>query len=163
MSTRAQIQIEGSDVLIYKHCDGYPDGVLPTLRPFVAAFFKHRGWDPAYFTARCLAAFVAEAEKSRAAWRKQVERETPALVKSYGFDRPDFLSFGVDTSIHGDIAYFYHVAKDGTITVRVPTSVSSAALDAWEHHERQGGRISTASVIASMHVQKTIKLPKASL
>jgi hypothetical protein len=148
MSTRAQIQIEGSDVLIYKHQDGYPEGVLPTLKPFVDSFFQNRGYDPAYFTARCVAAFAASYEKERAEWRARVERETPGLAKSYGLDRPDFLSLGVDTSVHGDIEYFYHVSKDGEITVRVPTEASRTVVSP----------VSTA--VAAMRVVQTVKAPK---
>jgi len=52
MSTRCQIKIKDSkeknyadgNIHIYKHCDGYPSGVLPLLVPFVKRFFKERGY-----------------------------------------------------------------------------------------------------------------------
>jgi hypothetical protein len=49
MSTRCQILVTGSDVVIYRHSDGYPDsehGVLHDLLPLVREFKKYRGDDP---------------------------------------------------------------------------------------------------------------------
>jgi hypothetical protein len=59
MSTRCHILIDGFKPMLYRHCDGYPGkadgstyGVLTDLSPFLAAFRKHRGWDPEYLLAR---------------------------------------------------------------------------------------------------------------
>lgn len=46
MGTRALIFAEDSDVVIYRHWDGYPDGVLPELEPIVKEFFDIRGHEP---------------------------------------------------------------------------------------------------------------------
>jgi len=54
MSTRALIKIEGGAAAIYKHADGYPEGVLPALTKFRDAFWKGRGYDPHYFPAQYL-------------------------------------------------------------------------------------------------------------
>lgn len=44
MSTRAQIVVEGiEEVKFYKHSDGYPEGVLPVLEPFVQGFLQKEG------------------------------------------------------------------------------------------------------------------------
>ncbi len=115
MSTRCQVSIEGSPVLIYKHSDGYPEGVLPTLTPFVRSFFAVRGNDPSYLAARCLAALVAESDKARTARARKCTAEER---KRYGYDKPDCLGFGLDTDLHGDIEYFYTIRTSGAIEVR---------------------------------------------
>ena len=92
MSTRAQITIDGQPVYLYKHGDGYPEGVLPLLEAFTQSFFKGRGYDPEYFMARLAHAFVNEF--------------------------PDgFTGYGIDCEIHGDIEFLYVVSKDGKIRV----------------------------------------------
>ena len=48
MSTRALIRIEGNDVALYKHQDGYPDGTLEWLETFHKDFLAKRGVDPIY-------------------------------------------------------------------------------------------------------------------
>ena len=58
MSTRALITIKGCEHAIYKHCDGYPDGILPWLKPIVAAFHKERGDDPSYLLAQIVRQYV---------------------------------------------------------------------------------------------------------
>jgi len=92
MSTRAQIAIEGSKVLVYKHWDGYPGGILPILAPFVKQFAESRDWDPDYMVAR-LAQRMCDAAG------------------------PDMTGCGVDCEIRGDTAYLYRVTQDGTIRV----------------------------------------------
>jgi hypothetical protein len=54
MSTRALIGVKGSDVYLYRHCDGYPEtntGVLFSLIPLAKKFAEKRN-DPDYFMAR---------------------------------------------------------------------------------------------------------------
>jgi len=46
MGTRALILVEGSEVCIYRHWDGYPEAVLPELKPIVDGFFAKRGNEP---------------------------------------------------------------------------------------------------------------------
>ena len=48
MSTRALIRIEGNDVALYKHQDGYPDATLEWLETFHKDFLAKRGVDPIY-------------------------------------------------------------------------------------------------------------------
>lgn len=97
MSTRCQIQVEGSNVIIYKHMDGMPDRVLPWLEPFVARFHAARGHEPDYLTARILVDGV----------REDGPRREPF----------EFIGWGLDTEYHGDIAYLYRIRRDGTVEV----------------------------------------------
>lgn len=104
MSTRSQIAFyetenaipKDGDVFIYRHSDGYPEGVLPDLKPFAVVFNKHRGLDDtAYATARCVQHLTNLSSERR---------------KCEGASEYSFLGYGVDTSIHWDIEYFYHVS-----------------------------------------------------
>lgn len=55
MSTRATIEINGRDVQLYVHSDGYPEGehgIIFRIRSFVLDFIKNRGFDDAYMLAR---------------------------------------------------------------------------------------------------------------
>ncbi len=97
MSTRCQIQVEGSNVIIYKHCDGMPRGVLPWLEPFLARFYEQRGHEPEFCTARILAEGI---------------KEDGPQIPGY-----EFIGWGVDTQYHGDIEYLYIVRKDGKVEV----------------------------------------------
>lgn len=102
MSTRAQICIkrdtEGfkdtGGIYIYKHSDGYPEGVLPTLAPFVERFTKNRGDDPCYLLCQIVRAFAVVDFKS--------ERLNDG---AYG----QFTGWGLDTVEHGDIEYLYEI------------------------------------------------------
>ncbi|MCK9541168.1 MAG: hypothetical protein M0R03_03960 [Novosphingobium sp.] len=55
MSTRAIIKIEGFKVAkVYKHYDGYPEGMIEWLTKFNEEFAKERGDDPSYKFAQLL-------------------------------------------------------------------------------------------------------------
>jgi len=66
MSTRCQIAfydrrprgeksiMEKWEALVYRHSDGYPEGVMPELVPFLRRWMKVRGWDLEYCAARLL-------------------------------------------------------------------------------------------------------------
>ncbi len=85
MSTRAQIVVEGNDnIKIYKHNDGYPEGVLPILTNLLEQFVTERGNDPDYCTAQILMAFARD-------------------------EQPSMLGWGLDCKIHSDIKYLYFV------------------------------------------------------
>ena len=99
MSTRAQIVVEGNEgVYIYQHCDGYPEGILPTLCAEVKRFVALRGFDPEYLTARIMYAII--------------EGQDPGNKGCTGF--------GLGTEQHGDIEYLYKVCPEGELaTVKV--------------------------------------------
>lgn len=55
MATRATIKIEGIDFAkVYKHWDGYPEGMLPWLEDFNKSFTKNGGDDPEHKFAQLL-------------------------------------------------------------------------------------------------------------
>lgn len=100
MSTRAQICLkrdtagfkETGGIYIYKHSDGYPEGVMPVLQGLVTRFHNKRGNDPEYLLAQIVRQFAIEDNK---------EGYSPA--QDY------FTGWGLDTIEHGDIEYLYEV------------------------------------------------------
>lgn len=100
MSTRCNIHFvsaKGGDVEanIYRHCDGYPDGVLPDLARFFAAVRAQtsdtRFDDPEYLAAKFI---VWQADQRR--------NNTKGLL--------DFISVAPCVVDHLDIEYVYEVA-----------------------------------------------------
>ena len=61
MSTRALIKVEGLNIALYKHYDGYPDGILPWLEDFYKTFFSKRKDDSSY----CLAQLIRSTTNPR--------------------------------------------------------------------------------------------------
>lgn len=109
MSTRCQIAIKDGNGLhsikIYKHSDGYPNGVLPTLKPFVKNFVAQRGPDIEY----CLAQIVR-----RFAIKEYSDYNGIEPIPAYRY-----VGWGIDTELHGDIEYLYVVdlSQGGSIEV----------------------------------------------
>ena len=129
MSTRCQLaiypdeksKIESAEVFIYKHSDGYPEGVIPTIMPFLNWFEQNRGIsDESYCTARLVAHLVLCNDNTV---RKFKSKETSPVT-----DFVDCLGFGVDTTLHGDIEFFYHISPK---MVQVFKTDSDDA-DSWE-------------------------------
>jgi len=123
MSTRAQIQVEGSEILIYKHCDGYPEGVIPILEPFAKEFLKARGHDPAYMTAQIVRAFAVNnfIHRANEAWAGKLtglkSKEWPYYVENSKM----YLGWGLDCEIHGDIEFLYKITADGHLEIHERT------------------------------------------
>ena len=124
MSTRCQILVEGSDVVLYRHSDGYPtgeSGVLKPLKKIVSQFCKHRGFDTTYLPAHIISSFIVDQNK----WIDEHVAKG-SLERDYAGTR--FLGHGVEayypdrknTGLHGDIDYLYVVKRNGTIEVREP-------------------------------------------
>jgi hypothetical protein len=116
MSTRSQIKVEGSPVIIYRHSDGYPrsvHGVLFVLIPFVQDFFRRRGYDAEYCVARCLGAFLLQEEAER---QKDLTDPERAAFRHYA-EETRVTGYGLDLELHGDTAYLYTVTKEGEIVV----------------------------------------------
>jgi hypothetical protein len=109
MSTRSQIMVrENEKCKIYKHSDGYPEGVLDVLVPTVETFKEYRGWDPEYLTARILMAFALNEEEQYRAYRTKGHEWA---------SEPRVTGFGLDSGWHGDIEFAYIIEPDFTINV----------------------------------------------
>ena len=112
MSTRCQIgfyqdkdkPIKEWDALIYRHSDGYPDGVLPDIEPFLKKWAKGRGLaDTEYASARLLQYLCNEYDGDMIRY----ERNMPEDKRFTGN-----LGHGICKDFHGDIEYFYRVHPD---------------------------------------------------
>jgi hypothetical protein len=106
MSTRCQIKVKGSEIHIYKHSDGYPSDVLPTLVPFVKRFFKDRGADPAYLLCQIIRAFAVRDFKNG---MTETEEDFKPKEGENFTCKQDYLGWGLDCEKHGDIEYLYEV------------------------------------------------------
>lgn len=107
MSTRCQIgfyereeqDLNKPTVLLYKHSDGYPEGVMP----FIVKFLRKDGaigrrTDIEYLSAWFMYFLIKENVK-----------EMRPFAEKYNKDPEDFLGHGISDGFHGDIEYFYAV------------------------------------------------------
>lgn len=125
MSTRSQIVVKGSDVKIYKHSDGYPEGVLPALVPFAHHFLTARGNDEEYMVARCLMWFGVEEDKNRIEWQQEYAAKKDSFSQSMAkrYSKPDVVGYGCGTFWHGDIEWLYVIDGEAkTVEVWRPRS-----------------------------------------
>ena len=99
MATRSIIKIEGVKFAkIYKHWDGYPDGMLEWLKAFNEDFAKNRGADKTYKFAQVLRFAAVNAEK-------------------YNLDANLYTGWGVvDYNDNWGEEYEYTLHDDGTVT-----------------------------------------------
>jgi len=123
MSTRCQIgfyktkyePITEWSALIYRHSDGYPDGVLPDIQPFLEKWAKGRGLaDVEYISARLLQYLCNEYDCDMRVHEEKNKKEWEAQGKEY----PEHCRFsgklghGICKDFHGDIEYFYRIHPD---------------------------------------------------
>lgn len=112
MSTRSQIGLYANkdqnilkpEVLLYKHSDGYPEGVIPIIKPFLERFAATRGitdWE--YCGAWLMHALVEE----HIAVMKDIQISQNCTWLPV--DGHDFLGFGICSEIHCDIEYYYRI------------------------------------------------------
>lgn len=118
MSTRCHIQIKTDagfyPCMIYKHSDGYPEGVLPFLQAFTTRFAAQRGNDYEYFIAQCLRQWAIEQhlkEENDEFYKKSPEYRTNNLLTGWGVC--------LQSKPHGDIDYIYTVdLADKSVTYK---------------------------------------------
>jgi hypothetical protein len=103
MSTRCQIgmyeydnnKLSEWDALIYKHSDGYPEGIIPLIIPILADFEKNRGLDDIEYASSWLVYGLK---------KEQVENGSNP-----------YLQIGICKDFHDDIAYYYAVRCESKI------------------------------------------------
>jgi hypothetical protein len=102
-------------VMIYKHSDGYPEGVLPFLKEFAENFVRDRGDDAEYCVAQILRHWAIEDNEEIEARIKQQKEEAekkgdkdPYISTNYV---RQFTGWGVCLTAepHGDIEHVYTV------------------------------------------------------
>jgi len=111
MSTRCTIHFhwdkeKDPTAIIYRHCDGYPDAILPDLHQFFADVKEQtndtRFGDPSYLAAKFV---VWQADQYAINYRPDAEGNW-GHVKG---NMLDFISLGVLMDDPGDIEYRYHL------------------------------------------------------
>jgi hypothetical protein len=106
MSTRCQIafyekesqKLKKPTALIYRHSDGYPEGVKPELDEFLPKFLKQRGNnDIEYLSAQFLASMI----KNMHDWSDTLDEDSKNTWS--------FIGYGIcgDRKFHGDIEFLY--------------------------------------------------------
>lgn len=101
MATRSTIKIEGINFAkVYKHFDGYPEGMLGWLEAFNTDFNINRGDDPKYKFAQLL-------------------RFTKQYENDFGLDSSNYTGWGVipfDSDAGEE--YEYTLCSDGTVSYK---------------------------------------------
>ena len=121
MSTRCQIgifekpfiengKLNNPHTLIYRHNDGYPEGILKPLTDFTKDFIKNRGFDAEYIGARLLCYLISEHTEDLPDQSRKDYKGDKVKASKFG----GVLSYGICKSddFHGDIEYFYAIFKD---------------------------------------------------
>lgn len=131
MSTRSQIKLKNStnNIHIYKHSDGYPEGVLPVLVPFVKDFMAERGYEEDYILAQIVRRFAVVQHYENLKFREKY----PQLKGSSDYE---FLGWGLDCEKHGDIQYLYEIDEKGAIYVN-GKKLTKAELAKWTNHGKE--------------------------
>jgi hypothetical protein len=98
MSTNAVIRVEGLDVELYKHWDGYPDATLEWLEKFHKDFNDRRGVDPQYEFAQLVRSSIRDADE-------------------FGLDESHYTGWGVSVKGGSYYDYLYILKNDGSVEV----------------------------------------------
>ena len=128
MSTRCQIEFSSTwendkkekqteSILVYRHCDGYPEGVIPDLKKFLK-WLGGRIEDLEYTAANFI--YWSKRLHEEFYYHKKygggVDEEGQKLKWSVpqGFNSTLLMGFGIceKDNFHGDIEYFYNVMSD---------------------------------------------------
>ena len=119
MSTRAQLVVETNEgIKIYKHCDGYPSGVLPILKKLLPKFKAARGFDAEYLTAHLSAVLIQNSITSARAFYRRMKKKFPTDPTWANLKvTQEYLGHGLDTKWHGDIEFAYRIKPDFSVEV----------------------------------------------
>jgi len=106
-----------TQAIVYRHSDGYPDGLGQDLVEFVAEV-SHLGdtrlGDPSYLAAKWVVFDVAKGKEWQAKYdREREERGDPPYYADQG--RLEFLGVGITLQDPGDIEYRYLIRCDGKV------------------------------------------------
>jgi hypothetical protein len=94
MATRSLITVEGTEVYIYKHWDGYPEHMMPWLEKFHSEFMEKRGWDPEYMLG-------------------QLMRSSVTMSEEFNLDPNTETGWGITTNKDCGQEYTYTLTKNG--------------------------------------------------
>jgi len=120
MSTRSQIgfykikpeqqDLEKFEVLIYRHSDGYPEGVLPDIIPFLQWWIKVRSiYDTEYVSARLLQWLCNQYDGNTTEMYKKLGENDPIINSGF----TGILGHGICKQLNWDIEYYYAIYPKG--------------------------------------------------
>jgi len=124
MSTRCQIgfydkkedKLQDFQSLIYRHSDGYPEGVLPDITPFLKWWKNERGLsDSEYASARLLQYLCNRYDGHNADYWKEIDKKP-------NDDLTGTLGHGICKNFHWDIEYFYKIYPNELQVYKVVTN-----------------------------------------
>uniref|UniRef100_A0A6M3JEG2 Uncharacterized protein n=1 Tax=viral metagenome TaxID=1070528 RepID=A0A6M3JEG2_9ZZZZ len=129
MSTRCQIgfynkkedNIKDFQALIYRHSDGYPEGVIPDIEPFLKWWAKGRGLgDVEYVSARLLQYLCNQYDEDGKAFAKEMRSKNIPISKTTEELFTGTLGHGICRGFHWDIEYFYKIYPNAIEIYDVP-------------------------------------------
>jgi len=120
MSTRCQIGIYDSKekklkdfkVLLYRHSDGYPEGVLPDIEPFLKWWKDQRGLDDSEYVGARLLQFMCNQNDGHGNGLEKIMGKNTDYTGIYGY--------GICKGFHSDIEYFYRIYPNKLEVYEVP-------------------------------------------
>jgi hypothetical protein len=118
MSTRCQIgfyERKYEDFLepytiLYRHSDGYPEGVLPDLVPFLKLFQKRRGlFDVEYAAAWTMHHLIDLHVGRHKEYAEMCKKQDGVEHDWLPLDGKDCIGYGISDGFHADIEYYYAI------------------------------------------------------
>lgn len=134
MSTRCMLgfyesqetDLEKHQALLYRHSDGYPQGVLPEITPFLSWWIGTPwiGIDIEYCAARLLQYLCNEHDRGfKRSW-EELRGESEGYTGKLGY--------GIANEFHGDIEYYYAIFPD---RIDVYQTAFDSRLSEWKRIE----------------------------
>lgn len=132
MSTRANVIIKDNygKLYFYRHSDGYPEGIMPSLEKFLALVKDGKIRDNVSQSAGWLIMVGAEEYKKYQLgdyadeWTECKEQmwadRVPSVPSSDGFSGWKVGAFEPTTGLHGDIAYLYVIDLEEKVIKEIP-------------------------------------------
>jgi len=117
MSTRATVHFD-DDAIIYRHNDGYPDGLGADLVTFIKEVRQLRDTrlsDASYLAAKWVVFDVLEHQKFYTSYNDELKTRGEKPWYPDPLPRLDFISIGIMSEDPDDIEYRYHVKCDGRV------------------------------------------------
>lgn len=109
MSTRSHIvlfddkpdvcDMNEPSVILYRHSDGYPSGLIPDLVPILKEYLKYRQYNTCHLSARIIQHLCNNLDSY---WDKHWKDEPKYKDEQY-----KWISYGISDAYHMDIEYTY--------------------------------------------------------
>lgn len=138
MSTRANVIITddwGQKLYFYRHSDGYPEGVMPTLEKFLSLVKEEKIRNNVSQASGWLIIIGAEEYKSHQlkhdSWNGLTEAEEKEWAGKISTNPMDWKvgAYEPTTGLHGDIEHLYVI----DLSKKTITEIPSGEWESWEN------------------------------